>query len=507
MKKFTILFLTFFLLSIPAAYAQRPVIALTFTAEYNNLHVPLDSIFIQNLTQPGDTMLFVPDTVLFLDYVSGVPDFDRTAKSSFSVSPNYPNPSVDGKTSIDVFIPERENITMRIVDIRGSEVASYENTLDAGNHHFTFLAGKEKYYVLSVNCGNENRSIKMINSGNSNQEQGTLIYQGSTETEHPLKSQEAIAGFDFSLGDELQYTAFASGYQASIIVDIPESNKTYVFEMVSSVFTCGDIVTYEGQNYNTIVMGTQCWFLDNLNVGIMVTQNQTNNGVIEKYCYDNNPENCEIYGGLYDWGEVMQYSTQPGIQAICPTGWHIPTDEEFTTFTDYISNQPDYLCDNNSFNNAKAIATNTGWDTSSEYCAVGNDQSANNASGFSGMPVGMRMDNGSGYSGVGNTTAWYSSTESSSFASFGRMIAADYWFILSSMMSKNYGLSVRCLKNETSATIPTVTTSGITGITQTTATGGGEVTDDSTDPVTERGVCWGTSIDPDITGDKIIDGA
>jgi hypothetical protein len=48
--------LTFFLLSITAAFAQRPVIQLTFIAEYNNLHVPLVSIFIQNLTQPSDTL-------------------------------------------------------------------------------------------------------------------------------------------------------------------------------------------------------------------------------------------------------------------------------------------------------------------------------------------------------------------------------------------------------------------------------------------------------------------
>jgi hypothetical protein len=176
MKKFTILFLTFFLLSIPAVFSQRPVIALTFTAEYNNLHVPLDSIYIQNLTQPGDTVLYAPDTVLLLDYIIGIPDFPGNVGSSFSVSPNYPNPSVDGKTSIDIFIPAREIVTMRVFDIIGNEVAFYENTLDAGNHHFTFHAGKGKYYVLSVNCGNEVRSVKMINSAKSPQTQGRLIY-------------------------------------------------------------------------------------------------------------------------------------------------------------------------------------------------------------------------------------------------------------------------------------------------------------------------------------------
>ena len=46
----------------------------------------------------------------------------------------------------------------------------------------------------------------------------------------------------------------------------------------------------------------------------------TNNGIIEKYCYDNNPANCAIYGGLYQWNEMMQYTTQQGAQGICPNG-------------------------------------------------------------------------------------------------------------------------------------------------------------------------------------------
>ncbi len=262
-----------------SGFSQRPTIELTFTAKYQSQYVILDSIYIQNLTQPGDTMLFAPDTVLFLDYIISIPDDGGVVESSFSVSPNYPNPSVDGKTSIDVFIPERENVTMRVFDILGNEVAIYENNLDAGNHHFTFLTGKARYYVLSVNCGNEIRSIKMINSGNHNQERGLLIYEGSTESEPILKSQEAIFGFDFSLGDQLKFTAYADGYQESVIIDIPESSKIYTFEMASSVFTCGSSVTVNhiaGEiapvdktvTYGTVtnIPGepTKCWITSNL---------------------------------------------------------------------------------------------------------------------------------------------------------------------------------------------------------------------------------------------------
>jgi hypothetical protein len=67
-------------------------------------------------------------------------------------------------------------------------------------------------------------------------------------------------------------------------------------------------VTYAGKTYNTVQIGNQCWLKENLDAGIMiqVNQEQTNNGTIEKYCYDNNPNNCAAYGGLYQWAENVQ---------------------------------------------------------------------------------------------------------------------------------------------------------------------------------------------------------
>jgi len=72
---------------------------------------------------------------------------------------------------------------------------------------------------------------------------------------------------------------------------------------------------------------------ENLNVGAMIpgNSNQTNNSVIEKYCYNNDPNICVTDGGLYQWNEMMQYSITEGVQGICPAGWHLPTDTEWKT--------------------------------------------------------------------------------------------------------------------------------------------------------------------------------
>ena len=90
-----------------------------------------------------------------------------------------------------------------------------------------------------------------------------------------------------------------------------------------------------GGYYRTVSVGNQCWMKDNLNVGTRIdnTVVQAQNATVEKYCYNNSELNCNTYGGLYQWNEAMQYSTTEGSQGICPTGWHVPSDTDWTTLT------------------------------------------------------------------------------------------------------------------------------------------------------------------------------
>jgi hypothetical protein len=119
----------------------------------------------------------------------------------------------------------------------------------------------------------------------------------------------------------------------------------------SGTFECGaSIVTYESKTYNTVQIGDQCWFRENLNVGTKINSTssgyqQTDNGVLEKYCYNNEESNCDTYGGLYEWTEAMQYVTTEGTQGICPSGWHIPSKGEWQTLQTYVGNQATKLID------------------------------------------------------------------------------------------------------------------------------------------------------------------
>lgn len=87
----------------------------------------------------------------------------------------------------------------------------------------------------------------------------------------------------------------------------------------------------------TVTIGTQVWMKRNVNIGTMIpnTQPQLNNGIIEKWCYNNNPIKCDKFGGWYQWGEVMQYVTTEGAKGLCPDGFHIPTYAEWMTLLDF----------------------------------------------------------------------------------------------------------------------------------------------------------------------------
>jgi len=97
------------------------------------------------------------------------------------------------------------------------------------------------------------------------------------------------------------------------------------------------VVDADGNIYRTVQMQDQCWMAENLRTGVFVESDPngnvhsdlSNNGVIEKYCYENDTANCSIYGGLYDWDEAMGYSNEEGVQGVCPEGWHIPTNQDW----------------------------------------------------------------------------------------------------------------------------------------------------------------------------------
>ena len=103
MKKTFYLFSVFVFVFITNVFGQKPSITMTFTADDNGQHVPLDSILIMNLTQGGDTTLYSPDTVLVLNYNMGLKEVSDLSSNGFSLFQNYPNP-IEGKTTSEPLV-------------------------------------------------------------------------------------------------------------------------------------------------------------------------------------------------------------------------------------------------------------------------------------------------------------------------------------------------------------------------------------------------------------------
>ena len=202
--------------------------------------------------------------------------------------------------------------------------------------------------------------------------------------------------------------------------------------MSSDGESCGTI-TYEGQTYETIIIGIRCWMAENLNVGTRIdgVNAQANNSTIEKYCYNDIETNCDTYGGLYQWDEMMQYVSTQGTQGICPSGWHIPSDADWTVLTTYLG--------------GVVVAGGMMKDTGTVYWAAPNT-GATNSSGFTGLPGGFRYSNGSFYD-LGFYGYWWSSTEYSGTLAWYRNLGYDYGQVGRYNYGKSSGFSVRCLKD------------------------------------------------------------
>ena len=201
-------------------------------------------------------------------------------------------------------------------------------------------------------------------------------------------------------------------------------------------FACGDSLldVRDLQKYSTVLIGTQCWFAKNLNIGSRIDGGvgQTNTGTIEKYCYGDIPANCDTNGGLYQWDQAMQYETTEGVQGICPDGWHIPTSAEWDILMSYLG--------------GFTVAGGKMKETGTSYWASPNT-GATNESGFTCYGSGYSNSNGLFHDLLTVSFLWSSTQMSESNASGRKLTNSSAAIIFWEQYGKAYGYSVRCVKD------------------------------------------------------------
>ncbi len=185
----------------------------------------------------------------------------------------------------------------------------------------------------------------------------------------------------------------------------PPSGEEFVINIIAndeapggSSCTDAPIVNHGGKAYNTIQIGNKCWFRENLDFGEMISGidgnghgNMLDNGIVEKFCYEDNEENCDEYGALYQWNEAVQYVNLEGTQGICPEGWHVPTQQDFIYLINVV----------HSSNTLKSVGQGSG------------AGAGTNTSGFEGLLAGYCLPQSpyydDGFQDLGAITGWWSS--------------------------------------------------------------------------------------------------
>lgn len=208
------------------------------------------------------------------------------------------------------------------------------------------------------------------------------------------------------------------------------------------------VTDYDGNVYNTVKIGNQCWMRENLKTTKYSDGTTIAQGSSQWYYPNNRDNNKDIYGLLYTWRAVMRGSSSSnsnpsGVQGVCPNGWHVPSDSEWGQLISYVSSQSQYTCSGNSSYVSKSLASVTGWNSSTNTCDVGNEVSSNNSTGFSGLPAGGYLDT---YYDFEERAIFWSATESNS-AAYYRSLSYNSPSVGHNNVNRSRGCSVRCVKD------------------------------------------------------------
>ena len=253
-----------------------------------------------------------------------------------------------------------------------------------------------------------------------------------------------FATFDYNFAPDTDYyiRAYISGdfginYSDTVVVTSPSQDQN-------------------GNLFSSKVYGNQEWSTQNADVttyrdGTEIPQvtdpAEWVNLTTGSWCYyDNDPTKPR----LYNWYAVMGiHDTDPNTpnKEFAPEGWHVPTDAEWTTLENYlIANGYNYDGTTTGNKIAKAMASKTGWNSSTNTGSIGNDQSTNNSSGFNAFPYGRRIHDGS-FNFRDEGAFFWSSTESNTHNAYYRYLYYDYSFLDGTGWGKQGGFSVRFVKD------------------------------------------------------------
>ncbi len=272
----------------------------------------------------------------------------------------------------------------------------------------------------------------------------SVVSSSSVESSSSVVSSSSSSSV---LIEDLSSSSVASSSSAKSSSSVASSSS--VKSSSSVVVVKGSMTdSRDGQVYKTVTIGTQTWMAENLNYRYVGVKHNYNGYTSDStsWCYENEASNCDKYGRLYTWSAVMdsaaQFSVNAGTQCgygktctpnsphrgICPEGWHVPTNEEYSTLYTYIGG---------SSTAGSLLKSTSGWYSGGN----GSDKY-----GVSVFPAGYRNYNGGFYYESDDADLW-SASEYSSKGAWYQYFRYNYDDARQRNHDKYNGQSLRCLKD------------------------------------------------------------
>ncbi|MBQ9435600.1 MAG: fibrobacter succinogenes major paralogous domain-containing protein [Bacteroidales bacterium] len=332
---------------------------------------------------------------------------------------------------------------------------------------------RDKYYVLngySVRCVYNNNSVSaQLDAQQSEVEslQSTLnslapvAFSGDYDDLANTPEMPTVPTMVSAFENDAQYITKRQFDSLMNSIRVAQQQADSLQEIIDGMkdqmqFKCGTstIEDYDFNKYHTVAIGSQCWMKENLRTthyadgtALMYSSLYFTSPTLPYY-YSDPISLGNAYGLLYNYVAAMR-STEPitdfnNRQGICPTGWHIPTIDEWSQMNDYVSSQSQYVCGDNIYNIAKALASNTAvWGKTGDECSPAYNIDENNATGFSAMPAGYITPDG--YNNLEmNGYYWWCESTPGSCEFNGTQPTISYML----HPSNDYACSVRCVKDD-----------------------------------------------------------
>jgi uncharacterized protein (TIGR02145 family) len=405
----------------------------------------VNTVKVENLNIGTSVTLYGSD-VLRLTTATRVNSIEDNQSSVLKI---YPNPMIDDAT-LDIYPPVAGDALITVCEMTGKPVAQIQSCLDNGRQEFRFSGLNNGFYLIIVKGDGYQLSGKLLSIGKSN---GTISIKKVSNNIQLVddkkltmnqKGVQSTIDMAYNTGDRLKFTGI-SGIYSLVKMDIPTADKTITFNFISC--TDGDNNVYS----KVVEIDKQIWLAENLKttkyrngdlIGTTVpaTKDISSESTPKyQWAYDGNESNVATYGRLYTWYALSDSRN------VCPTGWHVFTDPECVILVNTLMYY-DYDYGKFAFDVGKSLAATSGWTENSTPGNIGNDQSSNNATGFTALPGGTRWDTGEfGY--IGCNCYFWEATESTSYKAIYSYMFCGYGGFGREAVGKSDGKSVRCLKD------------------------------------------------------------